>query len=150
MYHPQKSQPGPSNTIHRLCFYSITADGLSYIFMHWIIDISNQSAVQISQFVEKNSHSLDFSVIMHQSIPSTNIPPPPGRPSGFCTPLLPRGRDSYLWPSPEAGFLHIHKITLVQWKSILSLNWHIVYLFITPLQVLAIQRKKEKEKKREQ
>ena len=33
--------------------------------------------------------------LMHQSIPSTNIPPP-GRPPGFCTLLLPRGRDLYL------------------------------------------------------
>ena len=48
--------------------------------------------------------------IMHQSIPSTNIPPP-GRPPGFCTLLLPRGRDLYLMTFPGAGFLHIHKIT---------------------------------------
>ena len=37
--------------------------------------------------------------IMHQSIPSTNIPPP-GRPPGFCTLLLPRGRDLYLMTFP--------------------------------------------------
>ena len=40
---------------------------------------------------------------------STNIPP--GRPLGFCTLLLPWGRDLYLIPSPGAGFSHIHKIT---------------------------------------
>ena len=53
------------------CYASVLSqlDGLSYIFMHLIIDISNPSAVRISkkvrreEFVEKNSHSLDFSVI---------------------------------------------------------------------------------------
>ena len=49
---------------------------------------------------------------MHQSIPRTNIPPPPpGRPPGFCTPLLPRGRDLYLMTFPGGRVLHIHKIT---------------------------------------
>ena len=46
---------------------------------------------------------------MHQSIPSTNIPP--GRPSGFCTLPLPQDRDLYLMTFPGAVFLHIHKIT---------------------------------------
>ena len=62
---------------------------------------------------------------MHQSIPSTNIPPPPGRPPGFCTLLLPRGQDLYLMTFQGAGFLHIHKITFSTVKSILSLNWHL-------------------------
>ena len=53
--------------------------------------------------------SLPAGCIMHQSIPSTNILP--GRPPGFCTLLLPRGRDLYLMTFPGAGFLHIHKIT---------------------------------------
>ena len=56
---------------------------------------------------------------MHQSIPSTNIPPPPGRPLGFCTLLLP------LMTLPGGRFLHIHKITFSTVKSILSLSWHL-------------------------
>ena len=47
--------------------------------------------------------------IMHQSIPGTNIPP--RRPPGFCSLLLPRGRDLYLMTFPGDGFLHIHKTT---------------------------------------
>ena len=44
----------------------------------------------------------DNSSFMHQSIPSTNIPPPPspGQPPGFCTLLLPQGRDLYLMTFP--------------------------------------------------
>ena len=64
----------------------------------------------------------DQAILMHQSIPSTNIPP--GRPPGFCTLLLPRGRDLYLMTFPGDGFLHIHKITFITVKTILSLNWH--------------------------
>ena len=68
----------------------------------------------------KSRHML----IMHQSIPSTNIPPratpgvlystaPPG--PGFILDDLPRG----------PGFCVSIKLRLVQWKSILSLNWHL-------------------------
>ena len=66
---------------------------------------------------------LVFLMLMHQSIPGTNIPP--GRPLGFCTLLLPRGRDLYLMTLPGGRFLHIHKITFSTVKSILSLNWHL-------------------------
>ena len=52
------------------CYASILVqqyqlDALSYIFMHLIIDISSQSTVRISkrEFLEKNSHSLNFSII---------------------------------------------------------------------------------------
>ena len=44
--------------------------------------------------IKRSSHHYR---IMHQSIPSTNIPPPPG----FCTLLLPRGRDLYLMTFPR-------------------------------------------------
>ena len=61
---------------------------------------------------------------MHQSIPSTNIPPratprvlhstaAPG--SGFILDDLPRG----------PGFCISIKLHLVQWKSILSLSWNL-------------------------
>ena len=44
--------------------------------------------------------------LMHQSIPSTNIPP-----GGFALYCCPGAGIYTLWPSPGAGFLHIHKIT---------------------------------------
>ena len=62
---------------------------------------------------------------MHQSIPSTNTPPPRATPwvlhstaalgPGFILDDLPRG----------PGFCMSIKLRLVQWKSIFSLNWHL-------------------------
>ena len=62
---------------------------------------------------------------MHQSIPSTNVPPP-GRPPGVLHSTAAPGPGFILDDLPTgAGFLHIHKITFSTVKSILSLNWHL-------------------------
>ena len=55
------------------------------------------------------SHPRKNKVFMHRSIPSTNIPP--GDPRGFALHCCPRAGIYTWWPSPGAGFLHIHKIT---------------------------------------
>ena len=43
--------------------------------------------------------------------------PPPGRPPGFCTLLLPRGRDLYLMTLPGGRVLYIYKITFSTVKN---------------------------------
>ena len=81
------------------------------------------SRVIIGINLQINKFEFFSSLFMHQSIPSTNIPP--GGPRGFALYCCPGAGIYTWWPSPGGGFLHIHKITFSTVKSILSLNWHL-------------------------
>ena len=46
---------------------------------------------------------IGFYVLMHQSIPSANIPPPPGNPRGFAPIFSPGPEDLYYLNCPGVG-----------------------------------------------
>ena len=74
------------------------ADGIKTKQVYERIKEEMTKRLKLQMKSEPNDENL-IQAIMHQSIPSTNILPP-GRPLGFCTPLLLRGRDLYLMTFP--------------------------------------------------
>ena len=103
---------------YRIIYRLANTKDLRFSTKWCIIILCNTANYPVSQVLNTQ--------LMHQSIPSTNIPPPsPGDPRDFALYGCPGAGIYTWWPSPGAGFLHIHKITFTTVKSILSLNWHL-------------------------
>ena len=105
--------------LENACFYIILLDKENHI-----ISLKINSHISVLNFILslftplRNEFWMKISrpIIMHQSIPSTNIPP--SEPMGFALYCSPGTGIYTWWPSPGAGFLHIHKITFSTVKKV--------------------------------